>query len=214
MCSFQLIVIQKNEQMDEDLDLDYPSKRPYQVYLQLITSRSNRATRPRNLLSKRPITNPPVLLITSPNCWVTSCYQCVFLEFLSILQGWTMLEEVCPKCNVPLMRDLSNQKHCLQCNSILNSTPDNVYMIIPIRNTIETAVSIEEHRFFPGYVSLPPPSQNHSIEDSDSFIQSIQQEINKTMILLLNEQDITKKTQYMQYIQLCLQNIQLYKQIY
>ena len=34
------------------------------------------------------------------------------------------------------------------------------------------------------------------------------------MILLLNEQDITKKTQYMQYIQRCLQNIQLYKQIY
>ena len=45
-----------------------------------------------------------------------------------LLEGWTMLEEACDDCNVPLMRNREGEVICFSCNAHFIKNQDGLYI--------------------------------------------------------------------------------------
>lgn len=74
-----------------------------------------------------------------------------------LLQGWAMLEETCPDCNVPIMRSRSKEEICVVC--------ENAYKKSLISQSVNSTVDTEKM----------PQGRNQSpsqIEESNQPIDS------------------------------------------
>ncbi|KAK8812349.1 hypothetical protein WA158_007583 [Blastocystis sp. Blastoise] len=107
-----------------------------------------------------------------------------------LLQGWTMLESSCIECHVPLMRDHEGTEICLKCNKIYNS-----------KENINNQISIDDSK--QEKIANKPSISSIKI-DSSTDISILKSEIHKYLLQLEQENSLTKKTDILSYIKLCI----------